>query len=141
MRHHALRTAVALFPFVLLLGLAIAFSAAQKPAPDARYRDAQQIQQTHSTNLDAVYRDESHCLTDADLRGDGDRRITCWCRDAVVDARYVYFTYLVSGKDHNLNGVFLALETRVADTCGVTPAEALPDAERDDWKWNGPEVV
>ena len=91
------------------------------------------------SDLDKVYRDETHCLTDADMRGDQDMRISCWCRDAVVDSRYVYATYLLPGKDPNLNGTFLALEQRVRDRCGATlnPLEV----ERGNWNWDGPEVV
>lgn len=96
------------------------------------------------TDLDKVYRDESHCLTQADMRGDKDMAISCWCRDAIVDARYVYFTYVLSGNDQNLNGPFLHLQRYAAQECGEASLatyntfNAINDR---DWKWNGPEVV
>jgi len=90
------------------------------------------------TDLDKVYRDESHCLTEADMRGDKDLPISCWCRDAIVDARYIYFTYVLSGKDRNLNGPFLHLVSSAEKTCGQSILDAAQDG---DWKWGGPEVV
>lgn len=95
---------------------------------------------TTALPLDKVYQDESHCLTLADMRGDRDIAISCSCRDAIVDSRYVYFTYLHSGKDRNLNGVFLTLEGRIPEQCGKT-YDALDVATRENWKWDGPEVV
>ncbi len=92
------------------------------------------------TDLDKVYRDESHCLTEADMRGDKDMPISCFCRDALVDARYVHFEYLLSFKDRNLNGAFLHLLSYAKETCGQA-YDAYHAAMERDWKWDGPEVV
>jgi hypothetical protein len=91
------------------------------------------------SNLDKVYRDETHCLTASDMRGDQDKPISCWCRDVVMDARYVYLMYLLPGKDTNLNGAYLRLERDISETCGETFDFTV--AQHADWKWNGPEVV
>ena len=90
--------------------------------------------------LDSIYKDESHCLTEADIRADSDYSISCWCRDSIVDARYVYFQYLLPGKDPNLNGTFLALTSHIRESCGKG-YDGLKIAMNPDWKWNGPEVV
>ena len=90
------------------------------------------------TDLAKVYRDESHCLTEADMRGEKDMPISCWCRDAIVDARYIYFTYLLSFRDRNLNGPFLHLVSYGERMCGQSVLDA---AQEPDWKWGGPEVV
>jgi hypothetical protein len=90
--------------------------------------------------LIAVYGDESHCLTSPDIRGDSDNRISCFCRDAIVDARYVYFKYLLSGKDDNLNGPYIRLIGAISNTCGKG-IDSFDVAQRKDWKWDGPEVV
>lgn len=100
----------------------------------------QQQSRTQRAEIDKIYKDESHCLTAADMRGDKDMPISCFCRDAVADARYVYFTYLLSGKDANLNGVFLSLEAAIPRTCGPG-YDAYSAATRQEWKWKGPEVV
>jgi hypothetical protein len=92
------------------------------------------------SELDKVYSDESHCLTLADMRGDGDMPISCFCRDAIADAHYVWFTYLLTEKDRNLRGVFFTLETKIRDTCGAKASASSPHLRRD-WKWDGPEVV
>ena len=94
--------------------------------------------------------DESHCLTSPDLRGDKDNPISCYCRDAIADARYVYFTYILSGKDRNLNGVFLSLQRYAEDRCSRDRAQVIDmtfiskmdeATTSKDWKWDGPEVV
>ena len=36
--------------------------------------------------LDKIHRDESHFLTERDMRGDQDDRISCFCGDAIADA-------------------------------------------------------
>jgi len=74
------------------------------------------------------------------MRGDKDMPISCWCRDALADARYVYFEYLLSFKDRNLNGAFLHLLSHAEQTCGQAYG-ATHAAEGRDWKWDGPEVV
>jgi hypothetical protein len=87
-----------------------------------------------------VYQDESHCLTEPDMRGDKDAPISCYCRDAIVDARYVHLTYLATLKDSNLNGAFLHLVDYVRETCGEGE-EWLDICMQKSWTWNGPEVV
>jgi len=93
-----------------------------------------------TNSLDKIYQDESHCLTGPDMRSDNDSPISCYCRDAIVDARYVWHTYLMTGKDPNLNGVELSLQITARKMCGDGyDVNKAVDAE--DWKWNGPEVV
>ncbi|MDP9267749.1 MAG: hypothetical protein M3P27_05415 [Acidobacteriota bacterium] len=89
--------------------------------------------------LDKVYQDESHCLVGPEIRGTGDQPISCYCRDAIVDARYVYTTYLLTGKDTNLNGAYLSLETTARRMCGGAEG-TLRAATATDWQWKGPEV-
>lgn len=92
------------------------------------------------TNMDKVYADESHCLVGPEVRSDKDSPISCYCRDAIVDARYVYFTYLLTGKDTNLNGTFLTLQRDATESCGRRfDVDKMTTAKS--WKWNGPEVV
>ncbi len=129
----------------VLLGLALCFPAfgqAKKDVPPANSGPA-----SATNTMDAIYRDESHCLTSPEIRGDKDAAISCYCRDAISEARYVYFTYLLSEKDRNLNGIFLHLQQRAIETCGNPNHEEpnlgvmLDATESRDWKWNGPEVV
>jgi len=111
---------------------------------------AQPPAQDWMTAMQKVYVHESHCLTDPEIRSDKDNPISCFCRDAIADARYVYFTYVLTGKDANLNGAFLALQRRAEQQCTRDMAEAI-DASfigniytaitTKDWKWSGPEVV
>lgn len=97
------------------------------------------------SSLDKVYSDETHCLTSADMRGDRDLSISCWCRDAIVEARYVFFNYvsIESGpKDPNLKGIFLRLEGNIPQNCGPEYQQKTDGVARvKDWRWNGPEVV
>jgi hypothetical protein len=97
--------------------------------------------QTANDSLNKVYQDETHCLTAADMRGDQDKSISCYCRDAIIDWRYVYFTYVLSGKDSNLNGALLTLEQHVREQCGEKCQALLQAAEHESWSWDGPEVV
>ncbi len=90
--------------------------------------------------LDKIYSDESHCLTLADMRGDQDMPISCYCRDAIVEALYVNFTYLLSSKDLNLTGIFIVLAGNVSQKCGQA-LNAFDIASRKNWKWDGPEVI
>jgi hypothetical protein len=96
-------------------------------------------------SLDKVYADQSHCLTDPDMRGDQDMRFSCYCRDALVDLRYVYATYLgntLNPKyDGNMNGPFIQLELRVNAVCGEGAYKALDIAMDKTWQWPGPEAV
>ncbi len=96
--------------------------------------------QDWATAMDKVYADESHCLTLPEIRSDKDNPITCYCRDAVEGARYVWFTYVLSGKDQNLNGPFLTLEIRAKELCGES-FDVHKATVTKTWKWSGPEVV
>src|SRR6266536_583125 len=40
--------------------------------------------------LDDIYREEGRCLTGPEIRDDKDSAISCYCRDAILDVRYVY---------------------------------------------------
>ncbi|HTC92876.1 MAG TPA: hypothetical protein VK699_05435 [Terriglobales bacterium] len=91
------------------------------------------------TELNKVYADESHCLTGPEIKSDSDNSISCYCRDALVDMRYVYRTYVVTGKDNNLAGVVLALQTHAQQMCGGNYNVWVVSEEQ--WRWNGPEVV
>jgi len=92
------------------------------------------------TPLDKIYADESHCLTGPEIRSEKDSPISCYCRDAIVDARYVWQTYLLTAKDPNLNGAELALQIHATQMCGEG-YDAHKVVEIEDWRWNGPEVV
>ena len=94
----------------------------------------------HGQDFDKIYKEESHCLTQPDMRGDRDAPISCYCRDAIVEARYIYFTYLLTFKDRNLNGPFLQLASHVDEVCGDA-ANGIELGMQRDWNWNGPEVV
>ncbi len=102
------------------------------------------------TEMQKVYTDESHCLTSADMRGDKDNAISCYCRDAIANARYVYFAYFLTHKDDNFAGIFLALQDYAGEKCSRDTAERLDmdfiskidDATTSkDWKWSGPDVA
>lgn len=88
-------------------------------------------------NMDKVFQDETHCLTSPEIRSDKDSPISCFCRDAIADARYVYTSYLTSWKDRNLNGVFLVLQPHAAETCGkdidVIMDETMGDRLEMEW--------
>jgi len=103
------------------------------PAPNS-YKNGQPA-------MNEVYRDESHCLTEADVRSDRDSQITCQCRDAIMDARYIYFTYLLPARDGNLTGPILALQQHAAETCGQDSRAAHEATQTREWTWGGPEVV
>jgi len=90
--------------------------------------------------LDKIYADESHCLTGPEIRSEKDSPISCYCRDAIVDARYIWHAYLLTGKDRNLNGAELALQRNVTLMCGEN-FDVHKAVEAEEWKWNGPEVV
>jgi hypothetical protein len=94
----------------------------------------------NSDTMDMIYKDESHCLVEPELRGNQDNPIACYCRDAIMDARYVYEDYLLTGKDRNLNGAYVTLKDRAQQTCGehYDVAKAI---ETKDWQWSGPEVT
>jgi hypothetical protein len=92
-------------------------------------------------DLDKVYKDESHCLVAPEIRGEADNPLSCWCRDALVDARYVYQGYLITRKDRNLNGAYLALEGTASRMCGDNYDTIHNATHEKGWRWNGPEVV
>ncbi len=92
------------------------------------------------SSLDKIYADESYCLTGPEIRSDKDSPTSCYCRDAIMDARYIWQTYLLTGKDHNLNGAELVLQRNVTLMCGEHH-DVHNAVEVEDWKWNGPEVV
>jgi hypothetical protein len=93
-----------------------------------------------SSELNKIYADESHCLTGPEIRSEKDGPISCYCRDAIVDARYVWQTYLITGRDSNLNGTELTLQGNATQMCGEH-YDVHKAVVADDWKWNGPEVV
>jgi len=90
--------------------------------------------------MDKVYADESHCLVLPEIRSDKDNPITCYCRDAIEGARYVWFTYVLSGKDQNLNGPLFTLEIRAKELCGES-FDVHKAMVTKNWRWSGPEVV
>ena len=99
---------------------------------------------TGFSGLDKIYTDEGHCLTDADIRSDNDMPISCWCRDAIADLRYVYsnyFEFRSPRRDVNMAGPILQLEKNARHVCG-DDAYNLSNVEDDaNWRWPGPEVV
>jgi len=105
-----------------------------------------------ATPMQKVYMDESHCLVSPEMRSDNDNPISCYCRDAIADARYVYFTYVSVASPHsdpNLMGPFLALQRNARQECSraaerldsdfIAKIESATTSK--DWQWNGPEVV
>ena len=96
--------------------------------------------QLQPTELDKVYRDETHCLVAPEILSDENESISCYCRDAVVDARYIYFTYMRTGKDPNLNGPLLSIQSHAQRMCGED-YDIWEATTSEDWKWDGPEVV
>jgi hypothetical protein len=93
--------------------------------------------QDKAIDLDNVYRDETHCLVAPESRGVADKPISCYCRDAIAEARYVWQTYLATGKDRNLNGIYLTLELNAGQKCG----EGFNVLDAIQSQWNGPEVT
>jgi hypothetical protein len=91
-------------------------------------------------SLEKIYSDESRCLVAPEIRGETDDSISCFCRDAITDARYVHQNYLINGKDRNLIGVYLALLDHVWRMCGAH-FDALESTQAKDWRWSGPEVT
>ncbi len=91
--------------------------------------------------MDMVYKDESHCLLAPEIRGKQDKQISCYCRDAIMDARYVYENYLLTGKDQNLNGTYLTLEDKAQEMCDERYSAVVKAIQTKDWQWNGPQVI
>jgi hypothetical protein len=94
----------------------------------------------NSDSMDMVYRDESHCLVAPEIRGEKDKPISCFCRDAIMDARYVYQNYLLTGKDRKLNGTYLRLWVYAQQMCGEQ-YDVLKASQTKDWQWPGPQVT
>ena len=90
--------------------------------------------------MDMVYSDESHCLVAHEIRGQDDNSISCFCRDAIMDARYVYENYLLTQRDTNLNGVFLTLVEHAQLMCGEK-FDVYKATQNTEWQWNGPQVM
>jgi hypothetical protein len=92
-------------------------------------------QNRSSIDLNEVYRDESHCLVGPEIRGEGDRPISCYCRDVIADLRYIHQTYLLPDKDRNLYGAYLGLEIWAGKLCGdgYNVNQAV-----EQMRWNGP---
>ena len=88
----------------------------------------------------AVYQDETHCLVGPEIRSAADNPISCYCRDALADAQYVYRTYLINGKDRNLNSTYLTLTGNAQHECGKDFSEVSTLVSQDQLRWNGPEV-
>lgn len=90
--------------------------------------------------MDMAYSDESHCLVAPEIRGKNDNPISCFCRDAIMDARYVYQNYVLTGKDKNLNGVYLTLVDHAQQMCGEQ-YDVIEVTQTKNWHWNGPQVT
>lgn len=93
-----------------------------------------------NSDLQKIYADESHCLLDNELRNVDDQALSCSCRDALVQARYIYKTYFTTGKDPNLDGVYVEMGIRALRVCGKDNSK-FSDTGDDHWNWNGPEVI
>ena len=91
-------------------------------------------------DMKKIYSDESHCLVGPEIRGKYDKPVSCFCRDAIVDARYVYQNYLLTERDKNLNGVFLTLWDHAQQVCGEN-YDILKATETKEWQWTGPEIT
>lgn len=87
-----------------------------------------------------VYSDQSHCLVAPEIRGKKDNSISCFCRDAIMDARYVYENYLLTEKDKNLNGVYLTLVDHAQQMCGEQ-SDVYKVTQTKEWRWDGPQVT
>lgn len=118
---------------LMILGLAIPQKTAQKQT---------------NLDLDKIYADESHCLTGLEIRSERDNPVSCYCRDAIVDARYVNDTYVLSEKDLNLKGTFLTLKMHANEMCKDKESVLEADTtwvykaiDHENWQWNGPEVT
>jgi hypothetical protein len=91
------------------------------------------------SKMQKVYLDESRCLVAPEIRGERDRSISCFCRDAIMDARYLYENYLLTGKDRNLNGAYLGLVDHAARICGEK-FDVYNATQKRGWQWEGPQV-
>lgn len=132
--NHRMKAAILLAHFGGAIILLVTHAMAEQSSPTAKSSESE---------LDNIYKDEGHCLVGPEIRSDKDNHISCYCRDAIVDARYVHYTYVDSNRDRNLNGVVLTLVGHIQQMCGregdnFNGWEPLLDRN---WKWNGPEVV
>lgn len=143
----------ALFGTVFFLA---AVAASQQPPRKDNPTSRQNPDTTHaqgSTEMQRVYVDESHCLTSPEIRSDRDNSISCYCRDTIADARYIYFNYFSASAPHSdpdMAGIVLALQDYAGELCSRDTTERLsPDfigkiqdaTTIESWKWDGPEVV
>jgi hypothetical protein len=141
---HLRKTAIgaALFMLMLLAGCSDG-STLPKEVADA-FPLGYTNPQRNPTKLMEVYSDNSHCLSPQDSEGGLD--VSCMCRDAIADARYVYFGPFQH--DQNLVRIYQALEDRIRQPsiCGtdlysnVAKGVAFTQAVVMDptWKWSGP---
>src|SRR5215470_4603614 len=58
-----------------------------------------------------IMKDETHCLTGPEIRGERDKPISCYCRDAIANTRYLWKNYLhpIPIEDANLFSIYAAL--------------------------------
>src|SRR5215469_14740964 len=81
--------------------------------------------QNSPVNLGKVYRDETHCLGDLEIRSDADNAISCHCRDALVDLRYVYQSKVRHRSSWPCHGIITKILTTAHRRClkssGSTP--------------------
>jgi hypothetical protein len=101
-------------------------------------------QQPSPTTLDDIKGDHSRCLQipagsadrEEDLAG------SCLCRDAVADARYVMFAYLVHSEreDQNLSSALVHLNHETIPLWCGQHYDATPALTNANWKWNGPDA-
>jgi len=90
--------------------------------------------------MDTVYADESHCLVAREIRGQNDKSISCYCRNDIMEARYVYENYLLTQRDANLNLAYLTLVEHAQQTCGEK-LDVYIATQNTEWQWNGPQVM
>jgi hypothetical protein len=98
------------------------------------------VANAQTTSLQATYQDETHCLVAGEIRGDADRAYSCYCRDALAEARYVSGTYVQSGKDLNLIGVLTSLEIYAGQMCAAT-IDSVDKAVHSESGWSGPQIT
>lgn len=82
--------------------------------------------------------DESHCLDAPEIRDKKDWSISCSCRDAIMNARYLSQNYL--DKDSNLSGAVLGLVDNAERICSERFDVILQAIMDESWQWEGPQV-
>jgi len=90
---------------------------------------------------DMVYSDDSHCLVAPEIRGKNDYSISCFCRDAIMDARYVFYYYLRTEKDNNLGEIYITLLDYAQQMCGEKYDDLYEATQNTEWQWNGPQIT